>query len=81
MTLLQLQRTLSEVVYKHAFPNQGAGIKYVDFSFDNRTETVFAIKFRNCKGGEKVFSKTNENRDIDLYETVMNWLKDNESNI
>ena len=81
MTFLQLQKILSEVAYKHEFPGQGAGIKYVDFTYDNRTMKVFAVTFRNCKYGKKIFSQTNENRDIDLYETIMNWLKDNESNI
>lgn len=49
-------------------------IKYIDPTFDMRTNSVFNVKFRG--GYNKEFSSTNENRYLKetMYERIMQWL-------
>lgn len=52
---------------------KGKVIKYVDATFDFRTNTYFAIKFRGME--DKDFVKVNENRHRDMKKWIYDWLE------
>lgn len=53
-----------ELVNKHRSFGKKDGIKYVDFSFDNRTADVFCVTFRKGGGVEVSFHVMNEQRGL-----------------
>lgn len=51
-------------------------IKYIDFSYDNRTCDYFHIKLRGWGGWEKSFYTTNEQRELPpIYDRVNEFLE------
>lgn len=49
-------------------------IKYVNFDYDNRTQSIWRIVFR-CWGLKYVFATVNNPENGSLAEKVMNWLE------
>ena len=60
---------------------KGRRIKYVDSSFDLRTNEVWRVVIRPFGPNEKIFTHTNatdESRRIPLKEQIMEWLREGE---
>lgn len=74
MTLLQYIDVIEEVMANHQWPMTGHGIKYIRTSFDTRTGDFFGIHFEGIRG-LKSFVVINEDRNRDLTEWVMEFLK------
>lgn len=80
ITIPQLVEVLAEVNRNHTYVLLGRKIKYVDWHFDNRSASVFTIRFRAVGlETEKTFTSTNrckngEMEDVDLFIEVMDWL-------
>lgn len=77
MTMQELGDLLKHIKSDHAFCRQKEGrfVKYIEPCIDTRTNTCFAIKFRNA-GDSVVFHTQNECRDLSesLFERCMKWL-------
>ena len=56
----------------HRFGKGGKHIKYVVPTIDTRTANIHAIEFHGME--IRTFSITNENKDLDLFEWIMDWL-------
>jgi hypothetical protein len=71
MNILQLNELLEHIKSDHSFCNykNGRSVKYVSFTFDTRTNTVYHIKF-----DDKILARVNENRKRDLFKWANAWL-------
>lgn len=72
MSKLDFWEVMRHVHAENRFGKGGRHIKYVTPTFDMRTGDIHTIEFRGVEN--KTFSITNENKDRDLYEWVMEWL-------
>ena len=65
------ERSITIQSYNSKYPH----VKYIDPTFDMRTNTVFSVKLRGSFG-ERSFYCTNEARDIaeNMYERIMKFL-------
>lgn len=77
MNISQLNRILKEIQKNHFM--DGRAIKYTNIDWDSRTQSFWKIEFRHWFK-EKRTRFTNTNRPIeqrrDLYEEIMEWLKE-----
>ena len=74
MTYEEFVTILKAVSVEHKFgKSSGKGIKYVTPTFDLRSGDIHTITF-HCWNEDRTFSITNENKDIDLYAWVVEWL-------
>lgn len=64
MTLKEYASLQQYIIENHSV-SQGACVKYLDATFDYRTNTYFAVSLRGY-GWQKVFHCQNENKEIEL---------------
>lgn len=69
MTFLEFRELLTYIAKYHRFGKGGKSIKYVTPHIDMRSGDIHAIEFRGFN--DRVFSITNENRDRDLKQWIM----------
>lgn len=77
ISLPEMVRILHLVKTEHQWPGHGRSIKYVGMQFDNRTNSIFTIEFRNTRVGDIVFSSANRQNVAEgasLAEEVIEWL-------
>ena len=71
INFISSERSITIQSYNSKYPH----VKYIDPTFDMRTNTVFSVKLRGSFG-ERSFYCTNEARDIaeNMYERIMKFL-------
>lgn len=75
MTLKEYIELIKYIEINHSFSKlKGKHIKYIEHSFDFRTNTVFCVKLRPVCGYEVIFSTTHNDRN--LKECIYEWLEE-----
>lgn len=74
---LQFKQIMNKIKKHHALV-QGRYVKYVDASFDFRTETFWKIVIRPF-GEEREFRCTYDRNEKPMFDEIMDWLEEREN--